>query len=594
MTNTAFIIGLASIAACAGILLLVFWLMFRKSFLFTIIIAFVAPLGICAMAGFVVGAKGIIHLTWALVVVWLAIFFAVVYLRKVLIQPIVKIQKTAESLQQGNTSVEIDKKYLKGSTEINIAMQMLNKLIYTMKDLVVFANNIGKGNLSSELIASGDKDEITVAMLSMRDNLKVAEDDKQKRQQEDEQRNWVTIGLAKFAELLRSNNDNLDDLCHSVISNLVKYTGANQGGIFILNDENHDRPVLEMKACYAYERRKFAEKEIEPGEGLVGTCFLERQSIYMTELPKDYIHITSGLGGETPSALLITPLMVNEEIYGIIEIAAFKVFDPHVKEFVEKVAESIASTISSTKTTIRTQQLLERSKLLAEEMANQEEELRQNMEEMQATQEEQFRRENELKETVVNMEKMLTAAEEFKDKTHWHEALLDAFEESPISVTDMNKNVTFLNKAALDVLGKTREEVIGKNCGSVWGVDICKNEKCGIEYLKCGKGKSVFNIGSNIFTTSTSYIKDRNGNNVGHIEVITNISEATNKSEYSKKEVEKLAENISKMAKGNVNCDFTVAQPDEYTLDEYNNFSSIAANLEKVRNTVENLLSSAK
>ena len=113
----------------------------------------------------------------------------------------------------------------------------------------------------------------------------------------------------------------------------------------------------------------------------------------------------------------------------------------------------------------------------------------------------------------------------FKEKAYWYEFLLDAFSNNPISVTDMQKNITFLNKAALDVLGKTRDEVMGKYCGDVWGVDICKDKRCGIEQLKACKGKSTFHIGNSSYTTMASYIKDRGGNHIGHVEVVEDITE---------------------------------------------------------------------
>ncbi len=403
MSDSTFAIGVVSIIITAPVLIFFFWLLFRKSILFTILLAFAIPLDSCALVGFVMGAKGLIHLFWCAPVVFGIVLLSISFLKKIIIKPIVEIRDTSESLSKGKTNVQIGAEYLKRPDEIGKAMQMIDKLILSLKNVVSFANNIGKGNLAVDLQLTDQEDEIGKAMIDMRDNLKKADAEKLERQDEDKRRNWVTDGIAKFAELLRTDNQNMTELCNNIISKLVNYTGTNQGGLFIVNDDDKDHIYLEMMACYAYERRKFVDKKVEFGEGLVGTCYLEGESIYMTHLPKDYIQITSGLGGDSPKALLITPMKVNDEIYGVIELASFHPLEPHVVEFVEKIAESIASTIGTAKTNIRTNKLLELSKIQAEEMANQEEELRQNMEEMQATQEEMRRREIEMTDALDKM-----------------------------------------------------------------------------------------------------------------------------------------------------------------------------------------------
>jgi methyl-accepting chemotaxis protein len=286
--------------------------------------------------------------------------------------------------------------------EIGDMAEAVDKLVDGLKETSFFAEKIGGGQYDSEYQPLSEEDVLGNALINMRSNLKrVAEEDKK--------RNWTTEGLAMFGDILRRNNDNISKLSDEIISSLVKYSKSNQGGLFVINNENDDDPYLELTACYAWDKKKYLEQKIYEGEGLTGQVWLEGESIYMTEVPQDYVMITSGLGEANPNSLLIVPLKVNDETFGVIELASFNSYEAHEREFVEKIAENIASTISSVKINERTSKLLNESREMTEQMRSQEEEMRQNMEELQATQEEMERsqRDREDKEKIINYTNMM-------------------------------------------------------------------------------------------------------------------------------------------------------------------------------------------
>lgn len=255
--------------------------------------------------------------------------------------------------------------------------------------IATFAKNIGDGKYDSQFEPLSNKDVLGTALLEMRDNLKKVAD-------EDKKRNWATSGMAKFGEILRQYSNDYAKLSDEIISNLVNYVGANQGALFVVSEQTHgDEPYMEMASCYAWSKKKFAEKQIFKGEGLAGQAWIEGDAIFLTEVPDDYVAITSGLGEANPRSVVIVPLKVNEEIHGVIEIASFSVLQDYEVEFIEKISESIASTFSTVKVNERTQHLLRESTILTEQMRAQEEEMRQNMEELQATQEKIQRDQND-------------------------------------------------------------------------------------------------------------------------------------------------------------------------------------------------------
>lgn len=258
------------------------------------------------------------------------------------------------------------------------------------RKLFRFVQKIKEGDIEAEY-EFDDTDLLGKAIVNLRDTLKHAQLEETSRRKDDEQRRWLAEGLAKFAEILRTETESIEDLSYAIISNLVKYIKANQGGFYLLDDTDDEDKFFTLTGSYAYERRKFADQKIGWGEGLVGACALEKQTTHLVKVPDSYLKITSGLGSANPKNIILVPLKLNDEVHGVLEIASFEPFAEHVIDFVEKVAESTASTISGVKINIRTAKLLRESQEQAEILQIQEEQMRQNMEELQATQEEAMR-----------------------------------------------------------------------------------------------------------------------------------------------------------------------------------------------------------
>lgn len=336
-----------------------------------------------------------------IILVIIAIIIAL-YLAQMIIKPIVSIKDILISMGKG---IMPKKQIKERNDEIGEMAGALNTLIRGLKETTDFALEIGKGNFESPFVPLSEDDDLGNTLLEMRTNLKKATIEAAKRKEEDDQRNWASQGVAKFSDILRQNNDDLEKLSYEIISNLVKYCDANQGGLFLINDDDQDNPYIEMSSAYAFNRKKFLEKRIEMGTGLIGRAIQESETIYMTDIPNNYINITSGLGDNNPKSLLIVPLIVNQTVYGVIEMASFKEFPKYQIDFIQKIGENIAATLSTVKINIRTARLLETTKQQAEEMRAQEEEMRQNMEELQATQEESARREAELEKKVEEFER---------------------------------------------------------------------------------------------------------------------------------------------------------------------------------------------
>ncbi|TAF75337.1 MAG: GAF domain-containing protein [Bacteroidetes bacterium] len=289
--------------------------------------------------------------------------------------------------------------------EIGLMSSKLMDYIASLKETTVFATKIGEGDFESDFKPLSTDDELGKSLLLMRNNLKLVKN-------EQEQRNWTSVGMAKFSEILSDTTRSTEEICDAVLSNLVKYTNSIQGSVFLIKkDDDTKENYFNLTASYAYDRKKFLQKRIEMGQGLVGQCFFDNDKIFLTDVPEDYINIKSGLGDSPPRCVLLVPIRQNNFINGVLELTTFYPYEQYSIEFIERIGENMGAVISTVLINENTRNLLSESQQHREELRAQEEEMRQNMEELMATQEEINRKSIDIDKIIAKEKKVFDQKE---------------------------------------------------------------------------------------------------------------------------------------------------------------------------------------
>lgn len=325
------------------------------------------------------------------------IYFTALYFSHSFTRPIRKMKGIIMQMSRGTLPEEMA--HLKRVDELGAMSEAIAKMREGYGKTADFASKLGEGRFNEKYHALSDEDILGNALLRMRGQLLANEEENRKR-------NWSAQGLTRFMEILRQTQD-VKQMGKQFLSELVNYLEANQAALFVSRLDEQEQ-YLELVACYAYGREKFMQQKLLPGEGLTGQAFLEKEKILLTEIPEDYINISSGLGEARPCSVVIMPLKLNGEVEGILEIASFKEFPDHMIQFLEKLTENLAAAIRNIRISEHTQNLLNDSRQKAEILQSQEEEMRQNMEELSATQEEMRRKEQAYLSRIETLEQQLT------------------------------------------------------------------------------------------------------------------------------------------------------------------------------------------
>ena len=193
---------------------------------------------------------------------------------------------------------------------------------------------------------------------------------------------WLKTNLASFTRMLQGQRDLLV-VSKQVIDGLCSVVSAQHGVLYMAERSEEGEMRLSLLASYAYKERKNVATSFKLGEGLVGQCALEKESILITNPPSDYIRISSGLGDAPPANIVVLPIVYEDEIKAVIELASLQRLTDNQRRFLEQLAESLGVVLAGIQAQVRTDELLRESQRLTEELQTQQEELQQTNEELE-------------------------------------------------------------------------------------------------------------------------------------------------------------------------------------------------------------------
>jgi len=309
----------------------------------------------------------------------------------------------------------------------DILSRSMNQMISNFQSVITQTQRIAQGDLSIDVPVQSDKDVLGNALNMMTSSLRKSKEDKQVQY-------WLKSGQTQINDIMRGEYD-VPVLCKGIIGFVAKYLDCQIGAIYIMNSKEK---TLQLISSYAFERRKNISNRYVPGEGLVGQAAIEKQAIIVKEVPKDYVRITSGLGANLPSSLIIYPLILENNVTGVMELGSFSPVTDSDLEFLKSIVEPIAVAIHSAKSRTRLQELLETTKNQSMQLQEQQEELRQSNEELEE-------RTHILQESQAKMqtqqEEMEVQQEELRQTNETLEQQKSLLEKQKISIEEKNNKL---------------------------------------------------------------------------------------------------------------------------------------------------------
>ncbi|MES2298477.1 MAG: HAMP domain-containing protein [Pseudomonadota bacterium] len=246
--------------------------------------------------------------------------------------------------------------------------QLAANLTNQVRAIAEVATAVTRGDLSRSIQVEA-RGEVSYLKDNINEMIRNLKETTQKNAQQD----WLKTNLARFTRLLQGQRD-LQAVTKLILSELAPLVSAHHGVFYMMDSQELDAR-LRMIASYGYRSSRKLPTSFLPGEGLVGQCALEKNRIWLTDVPRDYIVVSSGLGAAPPTNIVVLPILFEQQVKAVIEIASLDRFTETHLSFLDQLMESIGVVLNTIEANSRTESLLTQSQSLAQELQQTNQEL---------------------------------------------------------------------------------------------------------------------------------------------------------------------------------------------------------------------------
>ncbi|MGA2929405.1 MAG: HAMP domain-containing protein, partial [Solirubrobacteraceae bacterium] len=256
--------------------------------------------------------------------------------------------------------------------------QLAGNLTAQVRAIAEVSTAVTQGDLTRSIAVEAQGE-----VAELKDNINQMIANLRETTQRNAEQDWLKTNLASISGMLQGQRD-LAAVTQLIMSEVTPTVNGQHGAFFLAEPSAGEGTELVLAASYGYTpRRSDLRSRFTIGEGLVGQAALDRRTIWLRDVPAGYIQVGSGLGEATAADVLVMPVLFEDRVLGVIELASIRPFADVHRDFLDRITETIGVVLNTIRANMRTEELLTQSQSLTQELQTQSEELRKTNDELQ-------------------------------------------------------------------------------------------------------------------------------------------------------------------------------------------------------------------